>query len=229
MLTVQKAFSFPFKDHEWPVKLLIGSVLAILPIVSFFANGYAYNIFKRELRREEPILPEWDNWGDLFVQGFLIFAIEFIYMIIPLLFVIFGSVLLFGTMSDLFLRDYLVSASIAGAMFLGAGILLFFAVVFISPMAICNYAKYGEDFSAAFKLWEIIPNISRVFGDYLIAFVLIFALVVVMLMFCMIPYLGLLFVIAFSFYVYYLVPYSLFGMACAEVYGKVRAPHEGRT
>ena len=78
-MDIKEIFMYPTKDKEWPVKMIIGIALSILPIVNFFCSGYAYRIFKAGLNRQPLVLPEWDEWGDVFIQGLIIFAMQLLY------------------------------------------------------------------------------------------------------------------------------------------------------
>lgn len=67
----------PFSDFK---KLLIGIVLSIVPIISFFALGYFLEC-ARTANAKKYELPEWKNLGDLFVSGFYVFIITLVYFI----------------------------------------------------------------------------------------------------------------------------------------------------
>ena len=71
------ALKRPFSDLK---TFIIGSALSILPIINFFAFGYILEAAKLTLKKKNT-LPEWNNWGNLFVKGLLSVLIGFIYMI----------------------------------------------------------------------------------------------------------------------------------------------------
>jgi hypothetical protein len=218
-MDIKEVFSYPTKDKEWIVKMIIGIALSILPIVNFFCSGYAYRIFKAALRGEALTMPEWDDWGSLFVNGFLIFAISFLYFIIPMILMGGGGVML-GCL--VYLKNQ--GTPIGGTLFavaltlLGVGFVLIVAACVVFPMALAVWAKNDERFGAAFRIWEIVPNIFKVFEEYLIAIVLIVAVLFAFFILCVIPYFGMLFAVGFSFYLTYLVNYALFGRACAGAF-----------
>jgi hypothetical protein len=80
---LQEVFSYPFKDPRWKNKLIIGAImglfsLLIVPII--FLVGYGYRIMKRVIVDKQPLaLPEWDDWGQLFVDGLRLYALGLIY------------------------------------------------------------------------------------------------------------------------------------------------------
>lgn len=83
-MDIERAVSYPFKDQNWIVKTLIGTIVNIIPIVNFIGAGYRLRSIKAVLAGQESAMPEWDNWGDDFVKGLisiiggLVFAIPYI-------------------------------------------------------------------------------------------------------------------------------------------------------
>lgn len=64
-----------FSDSSWGVKCLVGGLLAALPILHFFAFGYLGQMAAGASRGEVFRLPEWEEWGVLFVRGVFYFLI----------------------------------------------------------------------------------------------------------------------------------------------------------
>jgi hypothetical protein len=218
-MDIKEIFMYPTKDKEWPVKMIIGIALSILPIVNFFCAGYAYRIFKAGLNRQPLVLPEWDEWGDIFIQGLIIFAMRFLYYLIPMAFMGTGTVMLIigfvlKDRSGSFPPEMLVPSIVL----IGVGLILGFVAAVLFPMALALYAKNNERFGAAFQIWEIIPKIFRILDDYFIAIVLMVCVFFAFFVLCVIPYLGMLFALILSFYLKYLFYYALFGSACARAF-----------
>jgi hypothetical protein len=218
-MDIKEIFTYPTKDKEWPVKMIIGIALSILPIVNFFCSGYAYRIFKAGLNRQPIEMHEWDNWGDIFMQGLIIFVLRFIYFLIPLALMGTGTgILIMGFV----LKDktgYFPQATIFPiALLIGIGLILAIVAAVLFPMALAVYAKNNEEFSAAFRIWEIVPKIFRALDDYIIAIVLVICVFFAFFVLCVIPYLGMLFALILSFYLKYLFYYALFGSACAGAF-----------
>jgi len=72
-----KAVRMPFQS---PKKFLIGWLLSMIPIVNFVTYGYALKCANNTARRKFK-LPEWNNFLDLFIKGFLYDIIVFIYFL----------------------------------------------------------------------------------------------------------------------------------------------------
>lgn len=149
MTDLKQLLGFPFKDREWLVKMLLGSVITIIPILNFLSLGY----FIRSINygwRGRCNMPDWDNWSELFRDGLMVFIISLAYLTIPL---VLGSLL---------------------AMLPGIGIVIAPIIIFIMgliiPMAIANYAM-RRNIKDAFSLGEIFYLVSRVFNLYIIGYI----------------------------------------------------------
>lgn len=148
MTDLKQLLGFPFEDREWLVKMLLGSVITIIPILNFLSLGY----FVRSINygwRGRRNLPDWDNWSELFRDGFMVFVISLAYLAIPL---VLGSLI---------------------AIIPGIGIVLASIIIFIMgliiPMAIANYAM-RRNIKDAFSLGEIFYLASRVFNFYVLGY-----------------------------------------------------------
>lgn len=227
MADFKKAFSFPFRDNDWPAKFLIGVLLGILPIVRFFSVGYSYKVFKATLNGGEPYLPEWEDYGDLFFQGFKIKVIALCYFIVPIILSWIGLVyILIGVGGEL--TEFIKTGEAVDYLFKGGFIYLLGVITkippyFLWPMAFANYCKSGEKMRAAFKLWEIIPNTFAVMGDYVLSLLLMFSIHIALMIVIIVgngvvPFAGTLLHFVLSFYFHYLVFDALFGSVCSGAY-----------
>ena len=210
-----KIIRFPMNDKDWIMKIIIGGVLSIIPIVNFIASGFQLKVMKNAINKT-PGMPEWKGFTDFFVKGLIIFVIALIYMIVPL--IIFGAIAGFSTLSyamgDL-TNPYAIVMTILPALFIG-GILLLI-IGFILPMAIAMYAK-SDNFSDAFKFSEILNRIKSIFGEYLVSYIVIVIFGIILGLIMLIPIIG--WIIGF-FGTFYLgvVALNMFG----ELYLKSKA------
>jgi len=221
MINIQKAFSYPFEDKEWPVKILIGTLLSFIPVINFFSQGYSYRVLKGILNDKEFSMPDWDDWGKLFIEGFIVFLIGFCYYFIPIVLTFVGII------AAIVGVDNIDEYSRGGGLLLGGvfsiliGIFLLLAAMVLYPMALANYIKNGERFGAALRLQEIIPNIFKVMGEYVVAIILMCSIYFVIILFSFIPFVDILFSLlqlVLHFYIFYLLWVGLFGTACREAY-----------
>ncbi len=153
------AIKRPFQDFK---KLGIGAVMYMIPIVSiitsFFASGYGLECARTAMKKNYK-LPEWADWGNLWVKGFLCSLIRLIYMI-PL--ALIGAF----TIGPALIKNWiLVTAqnpdpvALAAAFGGTAGIwwlllLIMIATFYISFMAIMRFAESGK-FGDAFNLGAV--------------------------------------------------------------------------
>lgn len=78
------SFSFPFEDEKWVQKLLIGAVIVLVGIITLGilllpVVGWGLEIMRRLIRDEHPILPEWQDFGRLFIDGLKLFAVVLVW------------------------------------------------------------------------------------------------------------------------------------------------------
>lgn len=67
-----RAFRFMFNDPGWLVKLLIGGVVALIPVIgSIVVSGYSYTVARNVARGNDHTLPEWNEFGDMLVRGLI--------------------------------------------------------------------------------------------------------------------------------------------------------------
>ncbi|MBN1572073.1 MAG: DUF4013 domain-containing protein [Deltaproteobacteria bacterium] len=228
MININRAFSYPFGDEEWPIKILIGAAISACPIANFISVGYMYKIFKSVLNGGEPYLPEWDDFKELFFQGLWLFLIGLCYIVPPMIVGSFGMTVLFIGVLVLFAKVSVgVTIVIIGVSILAVSFFLVMLIAFLYPMAVANYAKGDENYTDAFRIFDIFKRILKVFGDYIIAFVVIYAAVFAMLALLVFPLLGIMFSIVsifFAFYISYLLWPALFGSACANAFEGDTAP-----
>ena len=148
MNDLKELLGFPFEDRQWFLKLIIGSVIAIVPILNFISLGYFLRCIKYGWTGRRT-LPEWHDWGELFRDGCLGAVIILAYLILPLMCGWIMSVLpLVGT-------------------FLAAILILILSLVI--PMALASYAIQKE-FRDAFMLRNILIRAGKVLNYYLTAY-----------------------------------------------------------
>jgi hypothetical protein len=210
-----KLIRFPMKDKDWLVKIIVGGILSIIPIVNFISFGYEFKVMKNSINLK-PGMPEWKGFTDLFVKGIIVFVIALLYMIIPL--IIFGAIAGFSTLSYAmggFANPYSVILTILPALFIGG--ILILIVGFILPMAIAMYAK-SDNFGDSFKFGEILNRIKSIFGEYLVSYIIIVILGFILGLLMLIPFIGWLIGLFGTFYLGVL-SFNMFG----ELYTKSKA------
>ncbi len=193
MFDLGELLKYPFDDPKWVEKLLIGGALSIIPIISFFAAGYSLESMRAGIRGEMT-LPEWGDWGEKFVQGFILFIISLIYMLIPGLLMLLGGGSIIGALNY---GD--MGWGVAGGFLTLLTIVAALILAFVLPMAMAHYAAEGK-LGAAFEFGEIWRRIKSVFGQYLVAMVLFLVFSSIIGIIGIIPLVGWLIAIVGVFY-----------------------------
>ena len=209
-MDIVEAVKFPANDVEWIKKMVIGGLLMLIPIVNFIALGYYIKTMRGGIDGKSG-LPEWDDWGNLFVKGLLVIIVVFIYMLIPLavMFMSIGG----AAISSIASGD--VSPASIGTIIGGSllSVFLMFIVWLLLPMALSIYAK-EDSIGAAFGIGEILSRIKSVIGEYIIAIIVLYALMLIVSFIAVIPFIGWVVMIFAHFYVI---------LVAANMFGKVYA------
>ncbi len=198
-MITQKMFTYPFEDERWGSKFLIGSLLYmanyVVPILPlFFVLGYAVEAMGIIIERGRAEMPEWDDWGRLWLKGLYWFIISITYMI-PAFIVWLGGACLFLvgtslTFAGLAAVETEPELSGLGAglgtliivvafLFFLLGLVLLLAASLLAPMGVAQYAASGR-LAAAFRLGEIWALICANPGDFVLAWLMVYGLAYVL-------------------------------------------------
>ena len=173
MVNFGEAIKRPFQDFK---KLGIGALMYIIPWVSiitgFFSSGYGLECAKTAIKKK-PNLPEWSDWGNLWIRGFLMFLISVIYFLpLALLSVLFIGPLILKIMGGILSSNpetFIEGLGSAGntLAFLG---LLAVLIVYVLPMAIMFFVEKWN-FSDAFKIGDIFKKAFT--SKYFVAWIIL--------------------------------------------------------
>lgn len=230
---IQYLFTYPFKDEQWKRKALIAFLLAlagfIIPIIPWiFLAGYMGKIVEGAITAEgDPPLPEWDDWGELFIIGFRLTALWFI-LILPVLF-IFGLGYAFIFLPAIFaplasgndapvLLLLTLIGTFGGMASIGVSIFLGLLIALILP-PVAGHVIHHQAFGAAFRVREWWAIFRANFGGYLLSYVLVMGagmlgayafqlLYMTIVLCCLLPFLGALYMVYMG-----LVSGGLYGQA----------------
>jgi len=159
-----KAFSFVFEDEDWIKKVGIGALLSLTIIGLIPVLGWGLEITKRVIKKEEEVLPDWDDFGGYITRGFLTFVVAFVYTLPVTLVSGCGSGLTAAASSygedALYTAAGIVTACLSCLTFIYS-----IAAYMVLPAAIANYAATDE-FGAAFKFGEIFKMVKENLGTY---------------------------------------------------------------
>ena len=165
-----KSFTYLFEDEKWISKFLVGVVISLVPIVNFATYGYMLQIVKNVRDSEEHPLPEWDDFGKLFVDGLKFLAGFLVYMA-PVILLSF-SISIFAIALDA------VGASgdafgVAMTLLTCLIILFSFLPLLLYPALYVQFAK-DDQIGDMFKLNDMWNLIKADAGNYIIILLMIF-------------------------------------------------------
>jgi hypothetical protein len=214
-MDIGRAFGFVTKDESWISKVLIGGLVALIPVVgTFVVSGYSYRVAKNVAGNSERPLPEWGEFGDFLTRGFLAWVIQLVYLL-PVIILYFIVILITVGAAA-------VTTDAEGQGGQGALIALcLFPLLLILALAcglgaLTGIARYlaTDEFGQAFKFGEVLANLRANLGTY--AMVILIAILAglvasVGIIACGV---GVLFT---SFYAYLVIGHAI-GQALPQVY-----------
>jgi hypothetical protein len=197
-----KSFTYMFEDTNWVSKFLLGIVISMVPILNIAWAGYGIGIMRNMARGMEKPLPSWDNLGEKFKDGLIIFIAGFIYALPALIVIGIGvgaSVALGG--EDTATVVMIVIGCCAAVYFL--------AFSFLQPALLIHYARTNS-FGALFQVGEVIKLATNNIGEYLMAWVtgllagaVLSIIAPVLMLLCIVPFvLGIAWVMCVTYYAY---------------------------
>ena len=185
-MQIGKAFSFAFEDKSWLTKLLLGSVVSIVPILNFAWTGYIVQIVKNVIDGRPEPLPEWgDDFGKRFVDGLILTVAQFIYSLPLVLVICVTSGFMFipaiisggGQVSDDTINTLLAGSSLLW--FCLICLLSIYALVLavLLPGILANFAQ-KRTFASCFELGQVYRTVSVHGSSY---FMVVLMLIVIAL------------------------------------------------
>jgi hypothetical protein len=167
-MDIGSSFTYMFEDDNWIKKIAIGGVVSIIPIVNFATLGYLVQVI-RNVRDGQPLpLPEWDQFGQYFIDGLWIFVI-FLVWSIPIIVVACLQGIAGATLTDN--QNQTTAYSIISACLGCLSFLWGLVLGIVYPAILVRYAEVGE-LMAGFRLGEIFGIIRANVGNYIIVVLL---------------------------------------------------------
>lgn len=211
------AAKYPSRDWKKVLTLGILILISFLIIPTFLVLGYTFRALKWSIAGADE-LPDFDEWGSMFIEGIKVFAVQIVYFLVPILVMAFGLWASFGSLMTM-QNTAMVSnpdmfIGIIGSTFiLGMILMIIFGVFF--TIALANMAYNNGELKSAFRLKEILDHIAKIgWVDYIVWYVMIiiigtvFGFITGMLV--MIPILGWVIIIIFvTPYIYLLYARAL--------------------
>jgi hypothetical protein len=169
---VLRPFVFLFDDPRWMPKVMLGGLFVLLSTVVAgipFLLGYIARMMRNIIAGDPRPLPEWDDLGEFFGEGLVLFGVSLIYMLPVSVLSILVAIP----------AAFVDNVTQPGLHEVGAGIvtcascvvsMLSFVITLILPAAMLRVIATRR-FGAAFELREVWVFITRNIGNYLLPLV----------------------------------------------------------
>lgn len=219
-MDIGSSFTYMFEDESWIKKILIGGIVSLVPIVNFAAMGYVVEVI-RNVRDGRPTpLPEWDQFGQMWMSGLWLFVIFLVYSIPIIILVCISGIATAATGATL----DTASADVAGGAMGILSICLSFlmglwglVIGVLSPAIVIRFAETGQ-FNSAFQFGEVVSVAKANVGSYVIVLILLWVAIYIIsplgLIACVVG-------IIFTYFYAYLIAGNLLGQLAAQVRGAV--------
>lgn len=145
------ALDFPRQTDDWVRNVLIGGLLLVLSFL-FVPVLLVYGYMARVLRASSSgdlEAPDFDEWGDLFVEGLSMFGVAVVYTLVPV--VLTGFVAAFVGVLTLDLENGGGSAGVLGLLAALVVLVVWVLALYLLPAGVTNAAR-ERSFGAAFDL-----------------------------------------------------------------------------
>ncbi len=164
------AFAFQFKQEDWITKILLASLVSLIPILGlYFLTGWTLDIAARVIKGDTTLLPALDFSANL-KRGFKAFVITTVHLLPNLIFLI--PLLVISLLS----RNSTSPNSVSSAMVISSLCLTLLmlvynlVVIFILPAALGNFLLNGETIGAGLHTRETFVLIRQAPGAYCLVF-----------------------------------------------------------
>jgi hypothetical protein len=195
---LQTLLTYPFQGTDWKNKFLIGSLITIagfviplIPIVILY--GYTMQIMRHIIVEQgEPVLPEWNDWGKLLLDGLKLLGVVLVYMLPLMLLFFVGFAFLFlplglgapliggieeggGETAGPILTLLIVITVLGAVVIFGLLTIISIALGVVMP-AVIGHVVATDEFGAAFRVREWWSIFRTNLAGFLIAYAVIIGL-----------------------------------------------------
>ncbi|MCA9952715.1 MAG: DUF4013 domain-containing protein [Anaerolineales bacterium] len=196
-MDVSKSFRYVFDDKRWVGKLGIGALITIFVVTIPLLVGWMIGIVRNVMNDDETPMPEWTDWGKLFMDGLKIIVAQFVYTL-PIWVIMCIGLAATGALSELSGGGGSDALGTLGAVTIGLMVCLLLlvsiALFFLSPAIVIQYVLSGDEFGACFRLSEVWAiardNIANILIVFLVSMALGFIISLVTSVLAIIPCIG---------------------------------------
>ena len=169
-MDIGKAFTFVTEDENWIMKLVIGGIIMLIPIINFAGFGYMAELVRRVMNDDPDVLPEWGEFGQFFADGLKIFVGFLIYSL-PMLLVLCVFVAI--GMATGALGDNMNSDAASGALtivILGLQCIMWVLALIPALLAPAIFARFAAEgtIGSMTRVGEVVGFATANLGSYIV-------------------------------------------------------------
>lgn len=164
-LNLKENIEFPFSDPDWALKLLKTSIAYILGLTAPAVFGYQLAVIRQTANGEDETMPEFssNNFGKLWMQGFVYCLMLFCLMFLPMIAV---GMMTYGACMSMEDSSAVMGVVITGV-FIAMALVMILCVVI--PALMLRYAM-TEQVSSLLDIRSAISDMKHGPGDYALIF-----------------------------------------------------------
>jgi len=238
MIDFSQALQHPTEDRDWPIKVLIGALINLVPILNFALTGFLVEHFQNSAAGTPAPLPNWDRLGRKMLAGLKILVVQIVFAL-PILVPSCALLAFVAQQAAVRSGEALPQNVLAGAGIIGLALICFALIyglflAYLFPAIFIQFAR-TQQIGPCLRIGELL-SIARVnTGDYLLiivmAIVIVFVLGVASTALSLIPCLGTVLVLVLTSLAKVYTGLVLANMAGQYVYNvssDLREPSEQR-
>lgn len=169
---ISESVKYPSSDWKKVIILGILVIASVLIVPIFLVYGYVFRIMKASIAGLDE-LPEFDELGEMFVDGLKIFVVALVYAIpIWIISAILGAITGtgMGTPTTSLDPTMIWGALASSTVFIVVALI----IGLVEIMAILNMAYYDGEIGAAFRFNELLDRITQIgWGKYIVTYIVI--------------------------------------------------------
>ena len=177
---ISDAVKYPSSNWKKVIILGVFFILSIVIVGIFFVLGYFLRILKSTIAGVDE-LPEFDDWGDMFVDGLKVLVVYILYLLIPGIVIVAGVFTSIASLAATNTSIYTAPASFFALIGVTGIIGYILALIFalFAYIAVANMAYYDE-IEAAFRFSEILDKIKMIgWGKYIIWYIVMWVIALI--------------------------------------------------
>ena len=171
MMDFAQAFTFPFQDKRWLVKLVVVGLILLIPLVGVvFVTGWLILIARRVIRDEAEPLVGFEPFVETLVLGLKYLVVSLVYLL-PVFAVTLAITLLAESMQASSQPNFLM---LCLTTCLGTAFLIYFVALMYFLVAAAGVLADTERLSDAFRLRRLWRHIRNAPGAHVLALLGVF-------------------------------------------------------